>query len=274
MSQANSEGVGIEPQAIRTRRRPGFTLVELLVVIGIIAVLVSILLPALGKAREQARMVKCLSNLKQLGLAMINYNNDNHLHFPGCAHSTECNDDWIWWQGATKVPPTRDPTQGALQKYINSSIFNPDNYRCPSDDNFATHRNDYEFSYSVNWNICEPRSAGETTDVGWWYTDYPNAAAMQKPDLLVTQIVGPDHVILMVDESSQTIDDGAWAAQLYSSTATTTANLISNRHTKRSEDITNENDGSGNVLFCDFHAESVPRNYQENPYYYMPGKAR
>src|SRR4051812_47506087 len=70
----------LHEESVMSRRR-GFTLIELLVVIAIIAILIALLLPAVQQAREAARRTQCKNNLKQLGLAMHNYES-THRVFP------------------------------------------------------------------------------------------------------------------------------------------------------------------------------------------------
>ncbi len=83
MNPAMCNRISLQPKRQSRFVRPGgFTLIELLVVIAIMAMLAGLLLPAFSRAKEQAGMVQCLSNLRQIGVSMMLYVEDNRNRFP------------------------------------------------------------------------------------------------------------------------------------------------------------------------------------------------
>jgi prepilin-type N-terminal cleavage/methylation domain-containing protein len=112
-------------------KRKAFTLVELLVVISIIALLVSILLPALSKAREQAKRVVCSSGLRQIGLLLEYYCEDNEGKYPPIFSQ--------WYPYASDATPLVGPPKGLYQilRYVglktdDGNAKNMDIFWCPS----------------------------------------------------------------------------------------------------------------------------------------------
>lgn len=112
------------------QRRGGFTLIELLVVIAIIAVLTSLLLPALAKAKEKGREIRCVSNLHQLGLAFHLYVGDFNDTFPAADFGRRP-EDWIYYSPLSPGPMLASP----IVKYLSGET----NVRlCPSDHVFKS----------------------------------------------------------------------------------------------------------------------------------------
>ncbi len=150
--------------------RPAFTLIELLVVVAIIALLISILLPSLSRAREQARIAKCLSNLKAMGTAAHTYLNDHSRRdFPWCLHigyragggppySFNWYTEFIYGGGMPDYdwtvenwfypPPPRDPATEKMDIYVVEPQHRP--------------MNPY-FSSSVTWNRRSAKNSEDPT---------------------------------------------------------------------------------------------------------------
>jgi prepilin-type N-terminal cleavage/methylation domain-containing protein len=120
---------------IRVRRQKGFTLIELLVVVSIIALLISILLPSLARARAVARLVTCQTNVRQIATAFVTYSVENDGELPG--NRGDNNADWLGgWNGSPKIYGVshnrgKQPEWGTIyKKHLGGQKYA---YTCPDD---------------------------------------------------------------------------------------------------------------------------------------------
>ncbi len=221
-----------------SNRQNGFTLVELLVVISIISLLMSIMLPALGRAREMARQVSCASNMRQISLAFNMFGMSNEDEIPVASKIMGANNPWIW-----ALLPYIQGDENKSQTFERPAEL----WFCPSDRDpypslFAPHGQEYT-SYALN-GYYQPAKGGSG-----WSAGTPEIRIGPAGGYKYTQIKNTSSVMLMMETS--------FYGQVYDmeNSRVSSYSLPREGHHRNTSGFYHL--GKMNLMFVDGHIESI-----------------